>query len=55
MTDYFIKKRTKNFVVVIPGKEKKSALAKVIKKKLKGGELDDIIKFLPAGGGYLKK
>jgi hypothetical protein len=50
-----IKKRTKNFVKVISGKEKKSSLAKKIKSKLKGGDLDDIIKFLPAGGGMIKK
>ncbi len=37
------------------GKEKKSSLAKKIKVKLKGGELDEIIRFLPAGGGEIKK
>ena len=30
-------------------------LAEKIKAKLKGGDLDDIIKFLPAGGGEIKK
>ena len=50
-----IKKRTKNFVKVISGKTKKSSLAKKIRSKLKGGELDDIIKFLPAGGAEIKK
>lgn len=50
-----IKKQTANYVIVIPGKEKKSSLAKKIKSKLKGGELDDIIRFLPAGGADLKK
>ena len=50
-----VKKRTKNFVKVISGREKKSSLAKKIKSKLKGGDLDDIIKFLPAGGGMIKK
>ena len=50
-----IQKQTTNLVIVIVGGEKKSALAKKIKAKLKGGELDDIIKFLPAGGGELKK
>ena len=50
-----VKSRTKNFMVVVPGKEKKSALAKKIKNKLKGGDLDEIIKFLPAGGGEIKK
>jgi len=50
-----VKAKTSNFIKVIPGREKKSALAKKIKSKLKGGHLDDIIKFLPAGGGQLKK
>ncbi|MBT4111384.1 DUF814 domain-containing protein [Candidatus Woesearchaeota archaeon] len=50
-----IKKRTNKFVKVIPGKYKKSALAKKIRSKLKGGDLDDIIKFLPAGGAEIKK
>ncbi len=50
-----IKSKTKMFVVVIPGREKKSVLAKKIKSKFKAGDLDDIVKFLPAGGGEIKK
>ena len=50
-----IKKKTKNYVQVIPGRKKKSELAKKIKNKLKGGDLDDIIKFIPAGGAEIKK
>ena len=50
-----VKVKTKNYIVVICGREKKSSLAKKIKSKLKGGDLDDIIKFLPAGGGEVKK
>ena len=50
-----IKKKTKVFVTVMPGREKKSAMAKKIRSKLKGGDLDDIIKFLPAGGSEIKK
>ena len=50
-----VRKKTDNFIAVISGREKKSALAKKIKSKLKGGDLDDIIKFLPAGGGEIKK
>lgn len=50
-----IKKKTNKFVIVIPGKEKKSSLAKKIKAKLQGGDLDEIIKFLPAGGGEIGK
>lgn len=45
-----IEAKTKKFIIIIPGKEKKSALAKKIKSKLGGGDLDDIIRFLPAGG-----
>jgi predicted ribosome quality control (RQC) complex YloA/Tae2 family protein len=50
-----VKSRTKMYVTVIPGRVKKSALAKKIKAKFKEGNSDDIIKFLPAGGGELKK
>src|SRR3989344_3717935 len=50
-----IAKRTKNLIVVIPGATKKSELAKKIKFKLKGGDLDDIIKFLTPGGAEIKK
>ncbi len=50
-----VKIRSNNYVLVIPGKEKKSSLAKKIKAKLKGGDLDEIIKFLPSGGGEIKK
>jgi hypothetical protein len=41
-------------VVIEQGREKSSALAKKIQKKLGGGEIDDIIRMLPAGGGELK-
>jgi len=47
--------KTKNFVVVIPGRESKGVLTKKIKQKLKGGDLDEIMIFLPAGGGEIKK
>ena len=50
-----IKKKTANFVIVVPGREKKSSSAKKIRSRLKGGDLDDIIKFLPAGGAEVKK
>ncbi len=50
-----VEKKTKNFVVVVIGKFKKSDLAKKIKHKLKGGDLDDIVKFLPTGGAEIKK
>lgn len=50
-----IKTKTEKYVIVMPGREKKSSLAKKIKAKLKDGDLDDVIKFLPAGGGEIKK
>ena len=50
-----VKVKAKKYVVVGMGREKKSSLAKKIKAKLKGGDLDEIIKFLPAGGGVIKK
>jgi predicted ribosome quality control (RQC) complex YloA/Tae2 family protein len=50
-----MKIKTKNYLMVIPGKEKKSSLAKKIRAKLKGGDLDDIIKFLPSGGAGIKR
>jgi len=50
-----VKKKTNQYVLVIPGDEKKSSLAKKIRSKLKGGDLDDIISFLPAGGGQVAK
>lgn len=51
-----VESKTQNYVVIVPGgDEKKSSLAKKVKAKLKGGDLDDIIKFLPAGGGNIKR
>jgi predicted ribosome quality control (RQC) complex YloA/Tae2 family protein len=50
-----VKKHTSNVIVVVPGKLKKSDMAKRIRALLKDGELDDIMKFLPAGGCEMKK
>ena len=50
-----LKSKTNQYLTVIPGSEKKSDLAKKIRHQLKQGELDDIISFLPAGGGEIKK
>ncbi len=44
-----IKKNAENYVTIIPGDNKNSDVAKLIKKKL-GGEIDEIIRFLPSGG-----
>lgn len=48
-----VKKNAEKFVIVLPGKHKKSDMAKKIRKKI-GGDLDEIIKFLPTGGCDLK-
>ena len=45
-----IKAQTKDFVMVIQGNQKASDTARKIKAKLKGGEIDDIIRMLPTGG-----
>ncbi|MEE9524994.1 MAG: NFACT RNA binding domain-containing protein [Candidatus Woesearchaeota archaeon] len=45
-----IRAQTDNFVIVIQGNEKTSGVAKKIKKKLKGGSIDEIIRMIPAGG-----
>ncbi len=48
-----IKKHSEKFVIVVPGKHKKSDISKKIKKKI-GGTLDEISRFLPAGGCEIK-
>lgn len=47
--------KTSNYVVIVQGDEAKGELAKKIKYKLKAGSLDEIMAFLPAGGGKIKK
>ena len=47
-----VKVKTKNYILVVPGREKKSSLAKKIKSKLKGGDLDEIIRFLPGESNF---
>jgi len=49
-----IKKNAEKYVVIAPGKEKASDAAKKIKQKI-GGEIDDIIRFLPSGGVKLER
>ena len=48
-----IKAQTDNFVIIIQGNQKASATAKKIKLKLKGGEIDDIIRMFPSGGSKI--
>ena len=49
-----IKKHCKEYIVLIQGDEKSSVIAKKFKAKL-GGQLDYIIRILPAGGIDIKK
>lgn len=49
-----VKKHCKEYIILQQGSEKTSAIAKKIKAKL-GGELDDIIRILPAGGIEIRK
>tara|TARA_Y100000296_G_C5111488_1_gene225404 strand:- start:16 stop:795 length:780 start_codon:yes stop_codon:yes gene_type:complete len=48
-----IKKHSEKHIIVVPGKHKKSDTAKKIKSKI-GGSVDEISRFLPAGGCGLK-
>ncbi len=50
-----VRKQTAKYVLIIPGEEAKGSLTKKIKHKLGGGELNEIMNFLPAGGGMMKK
>ncbi|MFC1800739.1 NFACT RNA binding domain-containing protein, partial [Nanoarchaeota archaeon] len=50
-----VKANSNKHVIIIQGKGKSSAIAKKIVKKLGGGDLDEIIRFLPPGGCELKK
>ncbi len=45
-----VSSRAERYVEIVPGNTKTSAVAKEIKRLIAGGELDDIIRMLPAGG-----
>ncbi|MBN1644771.1 DUF814 domain-containing protein [Candidatus Woesearchaeota archaeon] len=49
-----IKKNCANYIVLVQGKEKKSDIAKKIRKEI-GGEIDDIFSCLPAGEFEIQK
>ena len=49
-----VKKHCKDYILLQQGDRKTSEIAKKIKAKL-GGNLDDIIRILPAGGIDIKK
>ncbi len=44
-----ISKQAEKYVIIVQGDERTSDVAKKVQKQI-GGDLDDIIKFLPAGG-----
>jgi hypothetical protein len=48
-----VKKNADKYVIIEQGREKASALAKKIKAKI-GGDIDEIVRMLPAGGAELK-
>ncbi|MBW2977629.1 DUF814 domain-containing protein [Candidatus Woesearchaeota archaeon] len=50
-----VKVNADKFVIIIQGREKTSAVAKKIKHKLGAGDLDEIIRMLPAGGCEIAK
>ncbi len=50
-----IKKHCKDYIEIIPGKNKKSDIAKKAKLVLKAGLLDDYISVIPSGGAHIKK
>ncbi|MBW2984638.1 DUF814 domain-containing protein [Candidatus Woesearchaeota archaeon] len=49
-----VKKNCENYVQLEQGREKTSSIAKLIQRKI-GGDLDEIIRALPAGGCKIKK
>lgn len=48
-----VQKHAENYVIVVQGDTKKSDLTKEIKKRI-GGDLDEIMLFLPGDGKLLK-
>ena len=52
--DDAIQNQINKVIRLIPGKDKSSDIAKKIKHAL-GGDIDDIISFIPAGGSAIKK
>jgi len=50
-----VKKNAEKFVIIVQGSGKTAAVAKKIQKKLGAGDLDEIIRMLPAGGCEISK
>jgi len=53
-SEHTIRKQCKQYALIIQGESKTSDIAKRIQKKL-GGDLDEFIRVLPAGGCKIKK
>ena len=49
-----IKKRASKYLEIVQGNEKASSMAKTIQKHI-GGDLDEIIRVIPAGGSRIVK
>lgn len=50
-----IKACAENYVILVPGRDKTSDIAKKIRKTLGSGELDEIVRNIPAGGSALRR
>ncbi|MBW2998920.1 DUF814 domain-containing protein [Candidatus Woesearchaeota archaeon] len=50
-----VRAKSEKYIKLIQGREKASAVAKVIKKELEYNDLDDIIRILPSGGFKIVK
>ena len=50
-----ISPQTKTYIKIVQGDDKPGKIAKTIRSKLKGGDLDEIIRFLPAGNVGISK
>lgn len=48
-----VSSQAEHYVEIVPGSTKTSAVAKEIKRLIAGGEIDDIIRMLPAGGSKI--
>lgn len=50
-----VKAQTSQFVTIVPGNLKPSDVAKEIRKRLGGGDLDEIVRMIPSGKSRLTK
>ncbi len=50
-----ISKQSQDLMIILPGREKKSVIAKKIRKEFGIGDIDEVVAKLPAGGAEIKK